>query len=159
MKKNIILLFFVSILLLGCGYSAIYSKNNNLNFQITSMNFTGDREVNNILKTNLTRYTFAEKEIKQKLNIKTEFKKKILAKNVIGTPTDIEIIVNTILKTEILFQNGETKNYEFSYSEKNNVKNNDDTIEQKNYEKNVKNNLSASISDQIIFDLMNLNDN
>ena len=155
MKNNLFLIGVLAFLLFGCGFKAIYSENANVNFKITSIEFSGDREVNNIIRSNLTRYTYAEREIEQTLKIETEFEKKVLAKDGSGSPTDFQLTVNTFLVADVLFPDGKIKNYKFSYSEKNNIKNNDDNFEQKNYEDNIKSNLSTSISYQIIFDLIN----
>ena len=51
LKKIITTLSF--LLLLSCGYEPIYSKkhiNNNYNFSIKTINFSGDIKVNKILK-------------------------------------------------------------------------------------------------------------
>ena len=51
------------------------------------------------------------------------------------------------------------KKIEFNYSEKNNIKNENNNINQKNYEKQLIINLASTISRKIAFDLSNLNDN
>ena len=51
-KKKIIfinLIFFLS----NCGFTPIYLKNTDVNFSIEQINYTGDTELNNFLKTNL----------------------------------------------------------------------------------------------------------
>ena len=52
-KNNIISLIFF---LTNCGFTPIYLKNTNVNFSIEQVNYTGDRELNNFLKTNLNQY-------------------------------------------------------------------------------------------------------
>ena len=54
-KKNILIISLI-FFLTSCGFTPIYSKNNNVNFSIEQVNFTGDRELNNFLKTNLDQY-------------------------------------------------------------------------------------------------------
>ena len=52
MKKSIILVSII-FLLTQCGFTPIHLKNKNLNFSIEKISYTGDRELNNFLKTNL----------------------------------------------------------------------------------------------------------
>ena len=44
------------IILTGCGFTPMHSKNNNNNFSIEQINFSGERELNNFLRIGLTRY-------------------------------------------------------------------------------------------------------
>jgi len=54
-KKNII---FISIIffLANCGFPPIYLQNTNVNFSIEQVDYTGDRELNNFLKTKLNQF-------------------------------------------------------------------------------------------------------
>ena len=54
-KKNVIILSLI-FFLTNCGFTPIYLKNTNVNFSIEQINYTGDRELNNFLKTNLSKY-------------------------------------------------------------------------------------------------------
>ena len=54
-KKNIIILSII-FFLTNCGFSPIYLKNENRNFSIEKVIYTGDRELNNFLKSNLKNY-------------------------------------------------------------------------------------------------------
>ena len=54
-RKNITLLFLIFILT-NCGFSPIYQKDMNIDFSIQNINYEGDRELNNFLKTNLNQY-------------------------------------------------------------------------------------------------------
>ena len=70
-KKNILiisLLFFLN----SCGFEAIYSKNNNINFSIDQIDYTGDTELNNFLRINLDRYK--NEKINNKIYLKAESK-------------------------------------------------------------------------------------
>ena len=61
-QKQIILLLL--LLLSSCGYEAIYSKKNsvNYNFSVSELNFVGDRTVNLKIKEKLNNYVQAKKE-------------------------------------------------------------------------------------------------
>jgi hypothetical protein len=54
-KKNVIILSII-FFLTNCGFSPIYLKNENMNFSIEKVIYTGDRELNNFLKSNLNNY-------------------------------------------------------------------------------------------------------
>ena len=49
-KKNILIISLL-IFLSNCGFTPIYLNNKNINFSIEQVNYTGDRELNNFLKT------------------------------------------------------------------------------------------------------------
>ena len=75
-KKIVILLCF--FLLLNCGYEPIYSKKtfeNTYNFSITSIGFSGDNNINQNIKNNLTNF----------INVKSKTKKYDLTINTIKT--------------------------------------------------------------------------
>ena len=66
-KKKIMLvslIFFLS----NCGFTPIYLKNTDVNFSIEQINYTGDTELNNFLKTNLK--TYKNDKINNKIYIK-----------------------------------------------------------------------------------------
>ena len=74
MKKNIIfisLIFFLS----NCGFTPIYLKNTNVNFSIEQVSYTGDRELNNFLKTNLDKYKNEKTDNKIYIEAKVFIKK------------------------------------------------------------------------------------
>ena len=54
-KKNILIISLL-IFLSNCGFTPIYLNNKNVNFSIKQVNYTGDRELNNFLKTILNQY-------------------------------------------------------------------------------------------------------
>ena len=67
---NIILIFFLT----NCGFTPIYLKIK-LNFSIEQVNYTGDRELNNFLKTNLNNIKM--KKVIIKFILKQKYYKKI----------------------------------------------------------------------------------
>lgn len=98
MKKNIFLSVSLLFILLGCGYSAMYSIDKNTNFKIGSIIIEGDREINNYVTADLKRYTKLNNDKNYSIEINSIFEKNILAKNREGNTTDFELIVNTKLK-------------------------------------------------------------
>ena len=85
MKINKILIILTFFLLLSCGFEPIYSKkklDNNYNFTILNIGFSGNNNINQYLKNNLTNYIDNEdKNIKYNLVIDSSIKKTISSKN------------------------------------------------------------------------------
>ena len=154
--KNKILSFLIFLFLSSCGYEARYSDKNQINydFSISELNFYkgGDRQINLKLKEKLTRYAQNQKNNNFKLKILSASKKSIIAKDEAGDATNfmIEITVNVeVLKNDNLINN-------FSIIESFYYNNNSDKFELKNYEKEIKNNLSNTASNKLILKLSNI---
>ena len=150
------LAFFFILMLSACSYKPIFSENN-YNFEINEIIFTGERYINRIIKNNLDLIKKEDKQRKREYNllIQTSKKKLIVSKDSKGDPLKFDLIVTTY--------------FEISHNEKlllkkelikNNVYNND--IDKFNLEQNEKiilENLSQKISETIISSIINLNDN
>jgi len=144
-KKNILvisLLFFLN----SCGFQPIYSKNNNINFSIEQINFTGDRELNNFIKTNLYQYKNSDNN-KIFIEAKSEYNKFILTKDGKGEVTNYE------LNAEIVFLIKPT-NKQIKISEKKIMESNADKFEENKYEKSIKQNFASSITFKLIQELI-----
>ena len=150
------LAFFFILMLSACSYKPIFSENN-YNFEINEIIFTGERYINRIIKNNLDLIKKEDKQRKREYNllIQTSKKKLIVSKDSKGDPLKFDLIVTTY--------------FEISHNEKlllkkelikNNVYNND--IDKFNLEQNEKiilENLSQKISETIISSIINLDDN
>jgi len=146
MKKNILvisLLFFLN----SCGFQPIYSKNNNINFSIEQINFTGDRELNNFIKTNLYQYKNANNNNKIFIEAKSEYNKFILTKDGKGEVTNYE------LNAEIVFLIKPT-NKQIKISEKKIMESMADKFEESKYEKSIKQNFASSITFKLVQELI-----
>jgi hypothetical protein len=149
LQKKIILLFL--FLLSSCGYEAIHSKKNSVNysFSVSELSFAGDRTVNLKIKEKLNNYTQNKKDKDFILKISSTSEKIILAKNIAGDATyfknkisiNIEVLMNN--KFESNFMIIESFNY-------NNISN---KFNLKKYEKEIKNNLAEAATDKLIFKL------
>ena len=145
-KKNILvisLLFFLN----SCGFQPIYSKNNNVNFSIEQVDFTGDRELNNFIKTNLYQYKNSDKNNKIFIEAKSEYNKFILTKDGKGEVTNYE------LNAEIVFLIKPT-NKQIKISEKKIMESMADRFEENKYEKSIKQNFASSITFKLIQELI-----
>jgi len=151
-QKQIILLLL--LLLSSCGYEAIYSKKNsvNYNFSVSELNFIGDRTVNLKIKEKLNNYAQAKKDKDFILRISSTSEKITLSKNTAGDATSFKNSVS--INIEVLMNNKFKSNFvileSFNY---NNISN---KFNLKKYEEEIKNNLAEIASDKLIFKLSNI---
>ena len=153
MKKKILSLL-IFLFLSSCGYEALYSTKNQINydFSISELNFSGDREINLKLKEKLINYTLNKKNKNFKLKVLSTSKKIIIAKNKAGDATKfkIEITINIeALKNDSIKSN-------FLIIESFVYNNNSDKFALKSYEREIKNNLSNTTSNKLILRLSNI---
>ena len=137
--------FFVS-----CGFNPIYKNLQNVNFKIILNEMSGDRDINNLIKSNLKKYNKGkDKEFKIKLN--TSLDKKIVAKDKTGKASNynIKVIANFEVQTKNVIKIF-TIEENFEYERKDN---NFDNFE---YERSIKENISKNISQRLISQLLRL---
>ena len=153
MKKKIFT-FILLIFLSSCGYEAIYSVKNikNYDFSISELSLIGDREINLKIKQRLNSYTLAKKNKDFQLKILSTLKKSIIAKDIAGDATNFKI--ETVVTVEVVKNNKFENNFfileSFSYN------NNSDKFKLKSYENEIKNNLTKTIVEKLIFKLSNI---
>ena len=146
LKKNIIILS-LTFFLANCGFTPIYLKNNNLNFSIEQIEYTGDRDLNNFLKINLDRYKSEKNNNKLFLVGETKYEKNILSKDGTGKITSYQ------LEVEVTFIVKSTKK-EIRIFEKKIIDSMDDKFEEARYEKSIKQSFAYSISNKLISELI-----
>jgi hypothetical protein len=149
--KNLIIIFIL-FFLSNCGYSSIY-KNQSQNFQINIIEMKGDNEFNNLIKNEINLYSNNNSKKKYEINIFSEFKKITISKDSAGTATNFKLSV----KTKIIV-NINDKNEIMEFNEDINIRNNLDSFEQNNYEKNIKKNFASSIREKLIIKMLSIND-
>ena len=148
MLKKIFFIILSINLLTHCEYKPIYSSQNNIMYKIITTDFTGDKDINNLIADNLTRNSKDQSSQKINISFDTVYTKNILAKNNAGTITDYQINVKTTFKIQ---KKDGSEN--FIVKEKFNFQKMTDKYEEKNYELNIKKNLAASISQKLILRL------
>ena len=153
MQKKIFSFLFL-FLLSSCGYEATYSKKNlsNYDFSISEINLTGDREVNVKMKEKLNNYILNKKNKDFKVDILSITTKAVSAKNISGDATNFKSTVS--IKVDLVM-NSKLKN-NFIIRESFNYNNNSNKFNLKTYEKNIKNNLTETITEKLIFRLSNI---
>ena len=127
-------------------------KNGNFNFIIESVDLEGDKFINNYINVQLKRYSFAENKKKFQIEIRTDYKKNITAKDLAGAATDFELILNTNVKINRIDDNN-VKDVNLTLTDSFNMKKNEDKFEEDSYERLLKINLATSVYEKIIFNL------
>ena len=141
----------------ACSYDPIFSMKDNYEFKIERITLNGDKEINSIIKRNLSLAKTDNESYKKKyyINVNTTKEKKIISKDSEGDPSTFEISITAIY--EILDNQKLLLNRKF---ENKNIYNNEsDKFKLKQSEKIIIENLSEKISDDIISSIINLNDN
>jgi len=151
--RKLIPIFLIILFLNNCGYTPRYALNKNVNFSINLIEIKGDREFNNALKSKIARY--GKKDVNKKvydLNLTTRYNKNIKSKDAAGLAKEYELVitVDAIVKSELIDPK------KLVFKEKFNMKKFEDSFEEKNYEKIMKENLSDIILDRIILYLFKL---
>ena len=144
-KKNLIILIFM--FLNSCGFTPIYVNNSNLNFSIEQINYIGDRELNNFLKTNLNKYKNEKIENKIYIEAKSEYRKIILSKDATGEATSYQ------LEAEVIFLIKPSNN-KIKITEKKIMDKMNDKFEENVYERSIRQNFASSITDKLSSRLM-----
>tara|TARA_Y100000590_G_scaffold250639_1_gene281533 strand:- start:4557 stop:5018 length:462 start_codon:yes stop_codon:yes gene_type:complete len=152
MKKfrNYIIVFFF-IFISSCGYSPLLNSEKN-NFRIGVLNFEGDRQINNFIFSNLKKYQNSKNNLKKyNLKIASSYEKIITNKDENGNPKNynLQIKLNVIIDIE----GGAKLNKSFEKNASLSAKSK--KMDEKQLEKKYKKNLSISLSEDIIFFLIN----
>ena len=152
LQKKII--FLLLLLLSSCGYEAIYSKKNSVNydFTVSDLSFVGDKTINLKIKEKLNNYAQDKKEKDFILKISSTSEKIILSKNTAGDATSFKNSIS--INVEVLMNNKFKSN--FIILESFNYNNTSNKFELRQHEKDIKNNLAEAASDKLIFKLSNI---
>ena len=167
---KIYLILLLVILITGCSYKPILSKQN-YNFFVERVTLNGDKEINYIIKKSLTNsglYTEVDAKREEQLNLKNQNNKNkyyvqietskiknIISNDSKGDPSKLEIIISSTFQ----ISNSEKLLIKRNVKMKNIYNNNSDKLKLKQYELFIINNLSQRISDSLISTIININDN
>jgi hypothetical protein len=146
--KKILIFLFLFVNITNCGFSPIYKGGSNLNLKIVIENLSGDRETFNLISSNLNTYSYEESNKIAKIDIETNYKKTIIAKDSTGKPTDFRMELKTIFDVRL-----EDLDKKFIYTETFNYKSFNNNFEQLEYEKTLKQNMTQIISQKILTQL------
>jgi len=144
-KKSISLIFLI-FFLTNCGFTPVYLKNTNINYSIEQVDYTGDRELNNFLKSNLNKYKNEKIDKKIFIEINSIYKKNILTKDGTGKITSYELEAVVIFLIQPL-------NKEIRVIEKKIMNSMDDKFEETRQERIIKQSFVSSISNKLISEI------
>ena len=150
MIKKLIILILVIFGLTSCGYSPIYSNNDDGNFEIYDLELEGDEEINNVIEKELDRYFNSDSQKKYIIKIKTNYKKISATKDSTGSTTHFKLIVDLDLSYERVNSELEEGIRKLSFSESLIIKKNQDNFEQNNYEKITIKNISELLINKVV---------
>jgi hypothetical protein len=145
-RKNIILISLI-FFLTHCGYTPIYLQNKDVNFSIEQVTYTGDREINNFFKTNLSQYKNEKVDNKIYIEVNSVYEKIILSKDGTGAVTNYQ------LEAEIIFLI-KPLNKVIKITDKKIMKSMDDQFEEAKYERTIKQGFASSITNKLISKLL-----
>ena len=150
---NKILLILFLLLLNSCGYTSVYKNQKSQNFQINITGMEGDIEFNNLIKNELKLFSNNTSNNIYNIALNSKYQKIAVTKNSSGVTTNYNILAYVKVNLSL---NENNKNLVFK--ENINIKNNANSFEQNNYEKNVKKNFASSIREKLILKIIELND-
>ena len=144
-KKSISLISLI-FFLTNCGFTPVYLKNTNINYSIEQVDYTGDRELNNFLKSNLNKYKNEKIDKKIFIEVNSIYKKNILTKDGTGKITSYELEAVVIFLIQPL-------NKEIQIIEKKIMNSMDDKFEETRQERIIKQSFVSSISNKLISEI------
>ena len=139
MKQKLLILIITFLLLQNCGYAPIYSNVKSMDYKINIVNLTGDDGMNNILTSQLKKYSGTTSDKILNLKIKTKYDKSILTRNKTGE------ITNYLIKTKIEFEVvNSSYNEKFVFEDETKTSSMDSNFDLDKYEDTIKNNFINS---------------
>ena len=147
MKRKYIILISLIFFLTSCGFSPLYLTNNDVNFSIESVVYTGDRDLNDFLKPKLKQYK--NENIDNKISIETEstFRKIVLSKDGTGEVTSYQ------LEAEVTFLISPLDK-RIKINEKKTMDSMNDKFEEARYIRSIKQNFASSIVNKLSSELI-----
>ncbi len=148
MIRKILILILSIFLLASCGYTPIYKNIENVNFSIKFKESSGDRNINNKIKSKLLNYTLENKEKNFTISFNSKYLKNIVAKDTTGAATEYKIIIETEFNIS-----SPNMNKQITLIESFNMQKINDKLEEKDYEESIKNSLTNIITRKLVLRL------
>ena len=147
MFKKITTLLTIIFITASCGFTPIYSNKNNYNISIEGLSFSGDRKLNNFLKSNLNRYKNNENASKKiSLEVLTNYQKITLSKDSAGAVNRYELIADI---TFTIMPN----NQKLVFNQSKIMENMSNKTDEKDYENSTKQTFANIITNELIYKL------
>ena len=150
--KKLIFVIIALFMLNNCGYTPIYStNNNNFNINVLQKNKT---KLNSKIENNIKKYSNENNENIIQLEISSNKKINIISKDEKGDPSRFSMIIS--LTINIYNKNNYEINKTKSFTEKFDYKNNSNKFSLKQYEKDIEDNLINKVVERSMIYLSEL---
>jgi len=147
MLKKKIIVFSLILFLTNCGFTPVYLNNAKINFSIEQVNYVGDRELNNFLKINLSRYKNTNNNKKIFIETNTKYEKIVLSKDVTGKATSYQLVAEVIFLIK-------PNNKKIVVTEKKIMDSMNDNFEENRFERSTKQIFASLMSSKLISELI-----
>jgi len=147
MQKKKIIIFTLILFLSNCGFTPVYLNNSKVNFSIEQVNFEGDRELNNFLKINLSRYKNTNNNKKIFIETNTKYEKIVLSKDTTGKATSYQLVAEVIFLIK-------PNNKKIVVTEKKIMDSMNDNFEENRFERSAKQGFASLMSSKLISELI-----
>ena len=142
-------LIILSFFMYSCGFTPQFAGFKNLEFDLVIDNVSGDRDFNNVIKSQIKRYDRGRDNVEKiKISYESDYEKIILTKNTKGEATKYNLKVRVIF--DIRSENFSTK---ILFKDEFSIDKIEDTVEENNYIKIVKNNFAQRAIDKVILSI------
>ena len=149
--KKISFLLMLIISIQGCGFTPVYTSNDNVNFKIESVTFEGDQELNNYINIGLKKYISKDSSNSNyKISSVSKYSKQAQSKDAKGNIQSFKVESSITFK---ITRNNQI--FDLTYSEQSDLNNSDDAFELKSYENSIKQNIASSMVEKLLLDLSN----
>lgn len=149
MLKKLLPVIIVLFLSTSCGFEPKYKGFDGVNFILKLQNASGDRELNNAIKSQLSRYDNGKDNYNIiKLDLVSKFEKISISKNSKGEITRYNLRAEVSLKITL-----DQKQRDVFFIEEFKIDKISDTVEEKNYIQIIKKDFAQSIVRRLILDL------
>ena len=142
-------LIILSFFIYSCGFTPQFVGFKNLEFDLVIDNVSGDRDFNNVIKSQIKRYDRGRDNVEKiKISYESDYEKIILTKNTKGEATKYNLKVRVIF--DIRSENFSTK---ILFKDEFSIDKIEDTVEENNYIKIVKNNFAQRAIEKVILSI------
>tara|TARA_B110000008_G_C16897882_1_gene535504 strand:- start:562 stop:1059 length:498 start_codon:yes stop_codon:yes gene_type:complete len=158
MKKILNPLIIICVLITtNCGFSPKYSGFKNVNFNLTINGASGDRTLNNSIKSLLKRYQNNNNDRDDTESYAIEFtstyERSTASRDSKGQATQYNLKASVVF--DVSFEGGSK---ELEFSEVFTINNIENTVEENDYIKIIKGNFAEIFSDKLIINIQKIND-
>jgi outer membrane lipopolysaccharide assembly protein LptE/RlpB len=149
MIKKFAYLLIIFFFITSCGFTPIYSNKKINNISIEQLNFTGDRTLNNYLKSNLSRYKNRDSSRKIFLEVTTDYQKNILSKDSSGKINKYELVAEVIFTIN-------SNNQKLVFLQRKIMENMNNKSDERSYEISTKQTFANIIANELIDQLLEI---